>query len=82
MTLTPCARYGDVFAWGTVVVSAVAVLMSLRARRSKVVGSPLAAGRRDVVASRIEEATAWPGDIAPVGGRSLGSPLPGDHDDE
>ncbi len=32
VTLTPYARYGDVFAWGSVVVSAAAVLLSIRAR--------------------------------------------------
>ncbi len=81
-TLTPYTRYGDVFAWGTVVVSAIAVLVSLGARQSKAVRSPLAAERRDAVASRIESATVRLGDLAPVGGRSLGSPLPGNRDDE
>ncbi len=60
----------------------VAALVSLGAPRSKAVRSPLATDRRDAVGSRIESATVGLGDLTPVGGRSLDSPLPGHRDDE
>lgn len=74
---TPYVQYGDAFAWGTVAVSAIAMLVSIRARPLKDERH-----RRYSVAPIAARPVALR-DIATIGGPgSLGSPLPGHRDDE
>jgi apolipoprotein N-acyltransferase len=44
---TPYVQYGDVFAWSTVLVSAVAAVVCIATRRSKTVGTTPAVERGD-----------------------------------
>lgn len=50
---TPYVQYGDAFAWGTVVVSAIAAALCIRTHRSKTAGTSIAAERGDTRAARL-----------------------------